>query len=151
VSGPLASSAACALLLFAAFGCAGRRADGELARGTLSAEGGRAWPTLSGLLTVQPSAVQLWYERAGAADAPAVVLINGNDSQAVYWPDAFVAALLGRGYQVVRFDGRDAGLSEWLAFPEGFDPEGWTPEQPPPYPLEAHATDLLGLLDGLGL
>lgn len=135
-------AATLALLL----GCTGNPADGVIATGRLHAH-----TTTQGRLTTHSSDLQLWYERSGDAAAPAVVLINGNDAQAIFWPEDFVADLLDAGYQVVRYDGRDAGLSEWQPFPESFEPETWTPEHPPPYPLAAHVVDLWGLLDGLGL
>jgi len=140
-----------ALLVLLVGACAGPRPEGPLPGGSLVDSKGVRRATQVGRLAVEPSGVRLWYERAGPPEAPAVVLLNGNDSQAIYWPAAFVGDLLGAGFQVIRYDDRDAGLSEWLGFPEGFDPMAWTPEQPPPYPLEALASDLLGLLDRLGI
>ena len=50
---------------------------------------------------------------------------------------------------MIRFDARDNGRSEWLPWPDDFDYSAWTPEDPPLYPLDAHADDLFGLLDAL--
>ncbi len=132
--------------LVLAQGCAHLGADGVLATDTLDGHARRV-----GLLTPSRTQVQLWYERSGPADAPAVVLLNGMDSQAIYWPTDFVVALLDAGHQVIRYDAREAGFSQRLPFPDGFDPEAWTPEEAPPYPLAAHVDDLWGLLDGLGV
>jgi pimeloyl-ACP methyl ester carboxylesterase len=148
-----AAPLAAGLLVALALGCDGRPPDGVTARGELASRlASRApYPRVAGYLTCAGTGVQLWYERFGAADLPAVVLLNGGDSQAIFWPLEFVVALLDAGYGVVRYDPRDAGLSEWLPFPDGFDPGGWTPERPPPYGLDAHVDDVLGLLDGLGI
>ena len=104
-----------------------------------------------GYTTPDATRVQLWYERFGSSDVPAVVLLNGNDAPATLWERDFLAPLLDAGYQVIRFDARDCGRSEWLPWPRGFEPEDWTPEKPPPYPLRAHVSDLFGLLDSLGI
>jgi pimeloyl-ACP methyl ester carboxylesterase len=145
--------AALSLLATISFGCGGRPPDGITETGTVP---GRSdprtlHPRVAGYYTPGSSAVQLWYERFGDPGDPAVVLLNGSDSQAIYWPLDFILGIVEEGYQVVRYDPRDAGLSEWLPFPDGFDPIHWTPDTPPPYGLDAHVLDLWGLLDGLGI
>ena len=40
-----------------------------------------------------------------------LILIMGLAIQSIFWPDEFCADLIERGYQVVRFDNRDIGLS----------------------------------------
>lgn len=104
-----------------------------------------------GQITPPATGVRLWYERTGPASAPALVLLNGSDANAALWSDGFVAPFVNAGYQVIRYDARDNGRSQWLPWPDGFDFETWTPDDPPPYPLEAHVTDLIGLLDALAL
>jgi len=47
----------------------------------------------------------------GRAGAPAVLLIGGHGTQGIEWPDELVAALVGAGRRVVRYDHRDAGAS----------------------------------------
>ena len=107
--------------------------------------------SVAGYHTPTTSGVQLWYERFGDPSRPTVVLLNGSDSQAIFWPQEFIAELLDAGFAVLRYDARDAGLSEWLPFPDGFDPTSWSPADAPPYALDAHVADLFGLLDGLGI
>ena len=104
---------------------------------------------LQGYVTPPATGIQLWYERLGPRTAPAVVLLNGSDSPASSWADEFIAPFVAAGYQVIRFDARDNGRSEWLPWPDDFDYSAWTPEDPPLYPLDAHADDLFGLLDAL--
>ena len=104
-----------------------------------------------GYVTPPATGLQLWYERLGARTAPAVVLLNGSDSPASFWEDEFIAPFVAAGYQVIRFDPRDTGRSEWLPWPDDFDYAAWTPKDPPLYPLDAHVDDLVGLLDALAV
>src|SRR6266705_3811479 len=60
---------------------------------------------------VGPSGIEIAYERRGNATDPVVLLIMGGAAQLVHWPDGFLAALLRRGLQLIRFDNRDAGRS----------------------------------------
>jgi pimeloyl-ACP methyl ester carboxylesterase len=60
---------------------------------------------------VGPSSIDIAYERRGTPTDPVVLLIMGGAAQLVHWPDGFLAALLRRGLQVIRFDNRDAGRS----------------------------------------
>lgn len=142
-----------ATCLFAAvaLGCAARPPDGVTESGSVQSRNDpeASYPRVVGYRTPESTGVQLWYERFGGPGRPSVVLLNGGDSQAIFWPLEFIVELLDASYDVVRFDARDAGLSEWLPFPPGFEPRSWTPEVPPPYGLDAHVADLFGLLDAL--
>jgi pimeloyl-ACP methyl ester carboxylesterase len=81
--------------------------------------------------------VAIHYETFGDPANPTLVLINGLGSQcinySVDWCDLFVA----EGYQVVRFDNRDVGLSSKL---DGVD-----------YTLADMANDVIAVLDDLGV
>lgn len=94
------------------------------------------------------------YAIEGASDP--IVLICGLGSQMIRWSSGFRSALIERGFQVIRFDNRDAGLSH------GY------PDPPPdlralaralrageavelPYRLADLASDVVTLLDGLGI
>ncbi len=102
---------------------------------------------------VGPSGIKIAYERRGNATDPVVLLIMGGAAQLVHWPDGFLAALLRRGLQLIRFDNRDAGRSTHFR------------DAPKPavraalagdlssaaYTLSDMAADTVGLLDALEL
>ncbi len=96
-------------------------------------------------------AIEIAYETAGAADGEPVLLISGTGAQMLMWPDAFVAALAGRGFCVTRFDNRDAGLSTHLT--RAGNP-GWLRplirHAAAPYRIEDMAGDAVAVLDALG-
>ncbi len=108
-------------------------------------------PRRGGYVTPPQTGVQLWYDRVGENHQGTVVLVNGSDANAAMWSDDFVLPFVEAGYQVVRYDARDNGRSEWLEWPDGFKVEGWTPESGPIYPITAHVEDLVGLLDQLSI
>lgn len=81
--------------------------------------------------------VEIHYEVFGRAGDPTLVLVNGLGSQcinyAVEWCEMFVA----EGYQVIRLDNRDTGLSSKL---EGVD-----------YTVSDMAADVVAVLDAAGV
>ncbi|MBG6076376.1 alpha/beta fold hydrolase [Polaromonas sp. CG_9.11] len=107
--------------------------------------------------------IDIEVEDSGAAfDAqgrprPVVLLIMGLGMQLIAWPPALVQALLDAGYRVLRFDNRDAGLSQhfdalgkpgvsWAGLKYRL---GWRIR--PPYSLLDMARDALGVLDALDI
>jgi pimeloyl-ACP methyl ester carboxylesterase len=108
--------------------------------------------------TAQVGDIELAYERWGKATDPAVLLIMGLGAQLLIWPDSFCQTLVDKGYQVIRFDNRDIGLSSkikkrsqkqnfWLAiarFQMGL-------ANPAPYNLYDMAGDTVGLMSVLGI
>lgn len=97
--------------------------------------------------------LDLCVERFGDPDARAIVLIHGLGGQLIQWPLALCERLVAAGYQVIRYDLRDSGLSTHLV-------ELGTPDlisilggrtDVAPYRLGDHAEDLALLLDRLGL
>jgi len=81
-----------------------------------------------------------------------LLLIGGLGAQLISWDDRFCEQFVERGYRVIRFDNRDAGLSS------GFEHSG-VPDilgllvggGEAPYTLEDMAADAVNLLDHLDL
>jgi proline iminopeptidase len=106
---------------------------------------------------VNANGIQIEYESHGDPKRPAIVLIMGLGMQLVAWPDELIEGLVARGFRVVRFDNRDAGLSTQLddrptgplaaAFMRWAF--GWS--VPAPYLLDDMAADTIGLLDALNI
>jgi len=102
---------------------------------------------------VGPAKIDIAYERIGDSGAPPVLLIQGLAAQLLGWPDGFCKALVGRGFQVIRFDNRDAGRSSHIT-------DAPAPDLPAAlrgdlasvsYTLSDMAADTVGLLDVLGI
>lgn len=95
--------------------------------------------------------IELEYDTFGSPGDPALLLVMGLGAQMTLWRPEFCAALADRGFFVVRYDNRDAGLSTGLdehpvpdigAVLSG-DHSGV------PYLLADMADDAVGLLDAL--
>jgi pimeloyl-ACP methyl ester carboxylesterase len=112
-------------------------------------------------MKIRANGIDIEVEDSGAGlDAqgrprPAVLLIMGLGMQLIAWPPEMVQALIDAGYRVVRFDNRDAGLSQqfhalgkprvlWTGIKYRL---GWRIK--PPYSLQDMALDALGVLDAL--
>jgi pimeloyl-ACP methyl ester carboxylesterase len=98
--------------------------------------------------------IDIEYDVQGRDGDPPMLLIMGLSAQLTMWREEFVDELVEQGYQVIRFDNRDIGLSTW------FDPAGVpdlagamaTGQLPPAvYSLDDMADDATGLLDALGI
>ncbi|CAM2155642.1 Alpha/beta hydrolase [Pararobbsia alpina] len=103
------------------------------------------------------SGIELAYDIFGDEANEAIVLISGLGTQRIRWADPFCLTLATRGYQVIRFDNRDAGGS--THFHEHAAPDFNTlaatlmaGRRPPvPYTLYDMAHDVVGLLDALSI
>jgi len=80
--------------------------------------------------------IEIEYETIGAPSGQPLLLVAGLGSQLISWDDDFCALLAERGFRVIRYDNRDAGLSTWP------DAE---------YTLDDMAADGAALLDELGI
>lgn len=87
--------------------------------------------------------VKIWYESRLPSDSikGTVLLVMGLGASAMIWDNEFIQPFLTAGYQVVRFDNRDVGLSSWL--------EDW--DEDTPYTLEDMAKDGIAVLDALNI
>ena len=56
-------------------------------------------------------AVQIFYETFGDPSDPTLVLVNGLGSQCINYRSEWCERFVAKGYQVVRMDNRDVGLS----------------------------------------
>lgn len=83
--------------------------------------------------------LRLWTERFGDPADPAVLLVMGTSTPGPGWPDALVEVLVSGGRQVIRFDHRDTGRSDWVDFSTH------------PYALADLAGDALAVLDAYGI
>lgn len=98
---------------------------------------------------VLPSGIELCYRVDGAAGEP-LVLVNGLTLDLVAWPPFLVDSLVASGYQVIRFDNRDAGRSSSISAPApSLLRLAFGRVRRAPYDLGDMAGDLIGLLDHL--
>ena len=96
-----------------------------------------------------PSGISLCTRVEGSG--PPLLLVMGIRLQFIHWPPDLCEALVAAGFQVIRFDNRDAGLSSTLNHLGSprlaqLSPFG---RAAPPYTLDDMADDALGLLDAL--
>jgi pimeloyl-ACP methyl ester carboxylesterase len=108
-------------------------------------------------VTTPNTGITLFYEDHGTPDAAVILLVMGLGAQLTLWPDELVAALVGEGFRVIRYDNRDIGLSQKM--------EGQRAPKPAvqvlrkklgfparvPYTLREMADDGIGLMDALGI
>ena len=81
--------------------------------------------------------VEIFYETFGDPGDPTLVLVNGLSSQCINFAAAWCERFVAEGYQVVRFDNRDVGLSSKL---DGV-----------PYAVTDMAADVIAVLDAIGV
>lgn len=55
--------------------------------------------------------LNLHWETTGPAQGEPLLLVMGLGGQLIHWPDSLASELVSRGFRVIRFDNRDAGLS----------------------------------------
>ena len=100
--------------------------------------------------------MELEYETFGDSSNPPLLLVMGLGAQMISWDEGLCAALVERGFFVIRFDNRDAGLSSKTP---GMPPAveavlmtrltGGQPDVP--YRLDDMAADAFAVLDVLGI
>jgi pimeloyl-ACP methyl ester carboxylesterase len=96
-------------------------------------------------------AIRLAYETFRDDGGQPLLLISGTAVQMLIWPDELCQALVRRGFQVARFDNRDAGLSTHLDDrPAPGWLRSWLRPGSVPYRLSDMASDVVAVLDELG-
>ena len=87
--------------------------------------------------------VNIWYEIIEPLENPkgTILLMTGIATDAISWPPKLIDEFTSAGYQVIRYDHRDTGMSDWL--------ENWDSENP--YSLGDMADDSIAVLDALGI
>ncbi len=112
-------------------------------------------------VTTPNTGIEIFYEDTaplgGSPDAEVILLVMGLGAQMTLWPDELVAALVGDGFRVIRYDNRDIGLSQKM---EGARAPSLAVQvlrkkigfpARVPYTLKDMADDGIGLLDALGI
>ena len=99
--------------------------------------------------------IDIEYEENGPVDGQAVILIRGQGTQLIHWPEEFYEPFAAAGYRTVRFDNRDTGLSGKFDNVSGEElvhmweqaSSGKTFQTP--YTLDDMVNDVIGLMDAL--
>lgn len=101
--------------------------------------------------------IQIEYDCFGEDNAEVILLISGLGTQMIRWSESFCQILASKGYRVIRFDNRDAGLSthfDSAGIPDfqlaaNAASRGEIPSVP--YTLFDMAKDAVSLLDSLAI
>jgi pimeloyl-ACP methyl ester carboxylesterase len=104
------------------------------------------------MLAATSGGLQIYYETQGDPAGPPLLLVVGLGAQLTWWPPGLRAALATRGFFVICFDNRDAGLSSWL---DDLGPVDLlavlSGTVAPPYLLADMAADAVAVLTALAL
>ena len=104
---------------------------------------------------VTANGIDIAYESMG--EGSPLLLIMGVGAQLVYWPDGFCDLLAAEGFQVIRYDSRDVGLSSKMEGKRAPNLWGLAARAlvglpcEVPYTLDDMADDAAGLLVALGI
>ncbi len=87
--------------------------------------------------------LKIWYESVTPKgnSKGVILLIMGISNDAMGWPPKFIQSFTEAGFQVIRYDHRGTGLSDWM---DDFDEDN-------PYSLLDMASDAIAVLDTLGI
>lgn len=106
---------------------------------------------------IKANGLNFEFETFGKQQDPTILLIMGFSAQMTMWPEELCQGLASRGYQVVRFDNRDIGLSAKLESAgnvnvmEAFMKAASGQPIQSPYQLNDMAADAVGILDALDI
>ena len=101
---------------------------------------------------VTANGIELEYDTLGSPTDPALLLVTGLGTQLIEWQEDFVRQIAEHGFQVIRFDNRDAGKSSWLdELPAPDVAALLAGASAATYSLGDMADDAAALLDALGI
>ena len=85
------------------------------------------------------NSINIWFEnRSNSPNARGtILLISGFTSPSTFWHQNFIQSIVETGYQVIRFDNRSVGLSDWL--------KNWRRDSP--YKIGDMVNDAVAVLD----
>lgn len=99
---------------------------------------------------LRANGIDIEYETHGDPKDPPMLLIMGLGAQLITWDDQFVDELVRRGFYVIRYDNRDAGLSTKMHEAGPADiAAAYSGNAKPAYTLDTLADDAVGVLDAL--
>ena len=101
---------------------------------------------------LEANGIEIEYETFGDPQSVPLLLIGGLGSQLLSWDEPFCEQLRDRGFYVIRYDNRDAGLStkmEAAREPDVMAAFGGNAK--PAYHLDDLAADAAGVLSALGI
>ena len=109
-------------------------------------------------MQIQANGIHLEVEDHGPKDATPLILIRGQGSQLVHWPDALVQGFVQAGFRTILFDNRDTGLSARCPHPDApgeakaiLDLIRAGNDLPQPYDLHDMVNDVIGIMDTLDI
>ncbi len=106
---------------------------------------------------LQKGRIKIAYEASGSGEAGVVILIRGQGTQLIHWPESFYEAFSDKGFLTIRFDNRDAGLSSKFDSIAGQELEALKrrlvagEDIDPPYTTDDMALDVVALMDELDI
>ena len=101
---------------------------------------------------LKANGIEIEYETFGDPKSPPLLLIGGLGSQLLSWDEEFCEQLRDRGFFVIRYDNRDAGLS--TKFEAAGEPDlmaAFGGDANAAYHLDDLADDAVGVLSALGI
>jgi pimeloyl-ACP methyl ester carboxylesterase len=101
---------------------------------------------------LKANGMEIEYETFGDPKSVPLLLVGGLGSQLLSWDEEFCEQLRDRGFFVIRYDNRDAGLS--TKFEAAGEPDllaAFGGNADPAYDLDDLADDAVGVLDALGI
>jgi hypothetical protein len=105
---------------------------------------------------ISANGIELYYDRFGDPAHPTLLMVSGLGAQCVGYDDALCEQLASHGFDVVRYDNRDVGLSTWFSDASvdavaAFLARMGDQHVEGPYSLSDMAADGIGLLNALGV